>query len=78
MNKNHQIDDKLYFTGSETTSQASVKGKGKIKNCYTNKPILLYNWNQPIRHIKNYTLTVIQQKKQFEMKINLKSEYYHF
>ena len=62
VNKNHQIDDQLYFTDSETTSQASVKGKRKMKNCYTNKPKRLYNWNQPIRHIENYTLTVIQHK----------------
>ena len=62
INKNHQIDDQLYFTDSETTSPASIKGKRKIKNCYTNKPIRFYNWNQPIRHIENYTLTVIQYK----------------
>ena len=43
INKNHQIDDELYFTDSETTSPASIKGKRKIKNSYTNKPIRLYN-----------------------------------
>ena len=63
INKNHQIDDQLYFTDSETPSQSSVKGKRKIKKCYANKPIQLYNWNQPTRHIENYTLTVIQHKK---------------
>ena len=63
INKTHQIDDQLYFTDSETTSQASIKGERRIKNHYLNKPIPLYNWNQPIRHIKNYTLTVIQHKK---------------
>ena len=31
INKNHQIDDQLYFTDSETTSPASVKGKQNIK-----------------------------------------------
>ena len=60
INKNHQIDDQLYFTDSETTSPASVKANKK--NCYTNKPIRLCNWNQPIRHIENYTLTVLQHK----------------
>ena len=45
INKNHQIDDQIYFTDSETTSPASIKGKRRIKNCYTNKPIRLYNWN---------------------------------
>ena len=62
INKNHQIDDQLYFTDSKTTSQSSVKGKRKRKNCYTNKPIRLYNCNQPIRHIEHYTLTVIHHK----------------
>ena len=62
INKNHQIDNQLYFTDSETTSPASVKVKRKIKNFYTNKTIRLYNWDQSIRHIENYTLTVIQHK----------------
>ena len=62
INKSHLIDDQLYFTDSETNSAASVKGKRKIKNCYTIKPIRLYNWNQPIRHIQNCPQTVIQYK----------------
>ena len=37
-NKNHQIDDQLYFTDSETASPASKKGKQIVKNSYTNKP----------------------------------------
>ena len=68
INKNHQIDDQLYFTDSETTSPASVKGKRKLKNCYTNKPIRLYKWKQPIRRIESYTLTVIQHKKDSKRK----------
>ena len=62
INKNHQTDDQIYFTDSETTSPASIKGKRRIKRFYTNKPIQLYIWNQPIRHIENYTLTFIQHK----------------
>ena len=31
INKNHQIDDQIYFTDSETTSPASIKGKRRIK-----------------------------------------------
>ena len=77
INKNHQLDDQLYFTDSETTSQSSVKGKRKIKNCYANKTIRLCNWNQPIRHIENYTLTIIQ-KKRSKMKITQKTQYFHF
>ena len=50
INKIHQIDDQLYFTDLETTSSASIKGKRKMKICYTNKPIRLYNWNQPKPH----------------------------
>ena len=39
INKNHQIDNQIYFTDSDTTSPASIKGKRRIRNCYTNKPI---------------------------------------
>ena len=56
INKNQEIDDQTYFTDSETTSPASIKEKRRIKNCYTNKQIRLFNWNQPIRHIESYTL----------------------
>ena len=42
-NNHHQTDIQLYFTDSEITSSASVKGKQKIKDCYTNKSIRLYN-----------------------------------
>ena len=45
INKNHQNDDQLNFLDSETTSQASIKGKRRMKNRYTNIPIRLYNWN---------------------------------
>ena len=27
-----------------------------------NKPVRLYNWNQPIKHIENYKLTVLKHK----------------
>ena len=63
INKNHQIDDQIYFTDSETTSPASIKRIRRIKKNYTNKPIRLYNWNPPIIHIENYTLTAIQHTK---------------
>ena len=60
--QNHQIDDQLYFTDSEPTSPASIKVERRIKNCYTNKPIRLHNWNRLIRHIENYKLTVYNTK----------------
>ena len=62
INKNHPIDNQIKISDSETTSPASIKRKRRIKNCCTNKPIHLYNWNQPIRHIEIYTLTFIQHK----------------
>ena len=43
INKNHQNDEQIYFSDSETTSPLSIKGKCKIKNRYTNKPMCLYN-----------------------------------
>ena len=60
VNKNCPIHDQLYFSGSETTSNSSKRGKNRIKN----KPVHLYNWNQPIRHIDNYILTVIKRKNE--------------
>ena len=62
LNKKNPIDDQIYFADSETTTPSSLKGKRKIKNSYTNKPIRLYNWNQPIRQIECYTLTVLQNR----------------
>ena len=62
LNKNYQVNDQLYFSDSETTSQSSIQGKRRIKKTSKNKPVRLYNWNQPIKHIDNYTLTVIKHK----------------
>ena len=55
---------KLYFSDSETTSNSSKRGKRRIKKQYKHKPVHLYNWNQPIRHIDNYLLTVIKRKNE--------------
>ena len=62
--KNYQVNDTLYFSDSETTSQSSIQGKRRIKNTYKNKPVRLYNWNQPIKHIENYKLTVIKHENE--------------
>ena len=62
INKNYQVNDTLFFSDSETTSQSSIQGKRRIKMTYKNKPVRLYNWNQPIKHIENYKLTVIKHK----------------
>ena len=62
INKNYQVNDILYFSDSGTTSQSSIQGKRRIKKTYKSKPVRLYNWNQPIKHIENYTLTVIKPK----------------
>ena len=53
------------FSESETTSNSSQRGKRRIKKQYKHKPVHLYNWNQPIRHINNYILTVIERKNEF-------------
>ena len=49
---------------TETTSNSSKRGKRRIKKQYKHKPVHLYNWNQPIRHIDNYLLTVIKRKNE--------------
>ena len=64
INKNCPIQDQLYFSDSETTSNSSKRGKRRIKRQYKHKPVHLYNWNQPIRHIDIYILTVIKQKNE--------------
>ena len=40
------------------------RGKRRIKKQYKHKPVHLYNWNQPIRHIDTYILTVIKRKNE--------------
>ena len=37
VNKNYQVNDTLYFSDSETTSQSSIQGKRRIKKTYKNK-----------------------------------------
>ena len=64
IDKNYPIHDQLYFSDSETTSNSSKRGKRRIKKQYKHKPVHLYNWNQPIRHIDSYLLTVIKQKNE--------------
>ena len=64
VNKDCPIPDQLYFSDSETTSNSSKRGKNRIKKKYKNKPVHLYNWNQPIRHIDNYILTVIKRQNE--------------
>ena len=38
--------------------------KKKNKKQNKHKPVHLYNWNQPIRHIDSYILTVIKRKNE--------------
>ena len=53
VNKNHPVHDQLYFSDSEATSHSSKQEKRRIKKIYKNKPVRLFSWNQPIRHIEN-------------------------
>ena len=62
INQTYPIQDPVYFSDSETNTISSKKGKNRIKKKYKHKPVHLYNWNQPIRHINNYILTVIKRK----------------
>ena len=34
--------------------QKEERGKRRINKQYKHKPVHLYNWNQPIRHIDSY------------------------
>ena len=62
INQSYPIQDSVYFSDSETNTIASKKGKNRIKKKHKHKPVHLYNWSQPIRHINNYLLTVIKRK----------------
>ena len=64
IDENCSIHDQLYFPDSETTSNSSKRGKRRIKKQYKHKPVHLYSWNQPIRHIDSYILTVIKRKNE--------------
>ena len=44
-------------------SRSIIFFRFRIKKQYKHKPVHLYNWNQPIRHIDSYILTVIKRKK---------------
>ena len=63
VNKNYPVHDQIYFSDSEATPHSSKQGKRRMKKIYKNKPVRLYNWNQPIRHIEHYALTLIKGKK---------------
>ena len=60
VNQSYPIQVSVYFSDSETNTISSKKGKNGIKKKH--KPVHLYNWSQPIRHINNYLLTVIKRK----------------
>ena len=64
INKNCPVHDQLSFSDSETTSNSSKRGKRRIKGQNKHKPVHLYNWNQAIRHIDSYILTVIKRKNE--------------
>ena len=62
IDQTYPIHDSVYFSDSETNTISSKKGKNRIKKKHKHKPVHLYNWSQPIRHINNYLLTVIKRK----------------
>ena len=64
ISKNYPTQDPIYFSDTETSSISSKKGKNRIKKKNKRKPVHLYNWNQPIRHINKYILTVVKQKNE--------------
>ena len=61
---NRNNPDRRPNTFSRLRSHNTIINKRKTQNkkSYINKPISLYNWHQPMRHIECYTLTVLQYK----------------
>ena len=68
VNKNHPVHDQLYFSDSEATSHSSRQRKSRLKKIYKNKPVRVDSWNQPIRPIEHYALTVIKRKNESKPK----------
>ena len=68
VNKIYPVHDQLYFSDSEAPSHSSKQVKRRTKKIYKNKPVRLYSWNQPIRHIEHYALTVIKRKNESKPK----------
>ena len=63
IDKNCPIHDQIYFPiQKQLQIHQKEVGKRRIKKQYKHKPVHLYNWNQPIRHIDSYILTVIKRK----------------
>ena len=51
------------FSDSEGTSPSSIKEKRRINKSFINRLVHQNNWNQPIRHIESYSLTVLRYKR---------------
>ena len=60
IDKYNPISEQTFFYEFEST-QYNQKIKCRINNSYFRKT--LNHWNQPIRRIESYTLTVIQRRK---------------
>ena len=58
-----RLGDIRVFSDLEATLPSSIKEKRRIKKSYTNKPVRLYTWNQPITYIESFSLTVLRYKK---------------
>ena len=54
------------FSESEASNldELNLEASNLDEKQYKHKPVHLYNWNQPIRHIDNYLLTVIKRKNE--------------
>ena len=57
-----KINPHTQTVGNIRTNRQTIKRR--IKKQYKHKPVHLYNWNQPNRHIDNYILTVIKRKNE--------------
>ena len=59
------MDNRRCFSESEATTASSIKSKPRKKTQMLKKKERL-NWNQPKRHIENYTFTVIPLEKKIQ------------
>ena len=61
-NKYYPIKNQCYFLSQNPHHIHQYKENEEQKKTYKNKPVRLYNWNQPIKHNEHYALTVIKHR----------------
>ena len=63
IDKTNVLNDRNFFSESETTTPSSIKCRRRIKESFICKSVRFYNWNQPTRNFEKDTITKKTAKK---------------